>query len=227
MNKNINKMKYIFLLIGLILTISFIIQNGIGNFGMVIYYIFFIIVTYISYKDIRNKRISSKNYNIMFILVMSIISFLLLRTFLDKNLLFNSEIYNSIIDFYGYSFGVCELRIQFFSQNIYYLSFMFLSLIVLRQIDDFKEFKRISNYSKLSIICLITNVVLSFETMMLFTQYIEKPSFPLLFFTINTILLVTEIVSLIKYNGKKREWPIYICFLYNLFAYISMFIQLV
>ena len=46
-----------------------------------------------------------------------------------------------------------------------------------------------------------------------------------LIFTI--IILGIEIFFLIKDNNKKREWPIYISWLFNLFALISIIVNII
>ena len=61
------------------------------------------------------------------------------------------------------------------------------------------------------------------ESINLLSEEFDINHFPLLFFAVNLILLVVEITSLIVYNKYKRNWPIYISFLLNLFAFIVIF----
>ena len=155
---------------------------------------------------------------------MIITIFLLCRVFFDTSLIINKqELINTLEStnilniFYNYK----EFGINYFSQNIYYLLIIYTCLILYRLID--KKNKINYKYSYSSIICLVLNIILSLETIKLLTEKFNINHFPLLFFTFNTILLVVEIVSLVKNNRIKKEWIIYLSFLFNLFAYISIF----
>lgn len=223
MNKILNTLRHILYVITLILIIKFTLKFGL-NLKILLLYISFIILLIINIRDIKYKRIVSNKFNILYCISMIITLFLLCRVLFDSSLIINNqklintlESTNTLNAVYSYN----EYGINYFSQNIYYLLIIYICLILYRLID--KKDKINYKYSNTSIICLGLNIIFSLETINLLTQPFNINHFPLLFFTLNTILLVVEIVSLVKNNRIKKEWIIYLSFLFNLFAYISIF----
>jgi len=223
MNKILNILRHILYIIVLTLLIIFNIKYGI-NLKIIFLYISLIILFIINIRDIKYKRKVSNKFNILFSLVMIIVIFLLSRVFFDKSLIINNniiinklEINNTINVIYSYK----EYAINYLSQNIYFILIMNLCLILYRLIE--KKDKINYKYSNTSIICLIINIILSLETIVLLEKKFNLNQFPLLFFALNTILLIVEISNLVHNNKIKKELLIYISFLFNLFAYISIF----
>jgi len=223
MNKILNILRHILYIIVLTLLIIFNIKYGI-NLKIIFLYISLIILFIINIRDIKYKRKVSNKFNILFSLVMIIVIFLLSRVFLEKSLIINNNIIinklkinNTINVIYSYK----EYAINYLSQNIYFILIMNLCLILYRLIE--KKDKINYKYSNTSIICLIINIILSLETIVLLEKKFNLNQFPLLFFALNTILLIVEISNLVHNNKIKKELLIYISFLFNLFAYISIF----
>lgn len=222
MNKILNILRYILYTIVLMLLVIFNIKYGI-NLKILFLYISLIILFIINIRDIKYKIVVSNRFNILFSLVMIIIIFLLSRVFFDKSLIINNielinklETNNTINVIFSYK----EYAINYFSQNIYSILIMNLCLILYRLIEQ----KKINyKYSNTSIVCLIINIILCLETIVLLTESFNLNQFPLLFFALNTILLIVEISNLVHNNKIKKEILIYISFLFNLFAYISIF----
>lgn len=231
MNKYLNYFKDLLLVILMVLMIIFIKGNGVNNQEMVIYFISILILLIISVKDISNKNVFSKKYNILFIVVILLNIFILSRTLFDTNFICNSKEHMDMLQEYNkdyFSGNIIEynqIRIFYLSQNIYLLLILFGSLFLYRYIEKSKNdsIKKESKYSKTSVVCLLLNSVLALETFRLFEIYIKEINFPILFFIANTTLLILEIISLIRNNKEKKEWPLYVCFLFNLFAYIAIF----
>lgn len=210
MNNILVIIKRISLIILSLLTGLFITQNGILDFRIWLFIIGFLDIIILNIKEIKNRIPTSNKYNLLCILVMLLIIFILLRTLYDRSFIFDFELLN-------------ETKTLYFAQNVTFILILFGSLHLYYLIETTGH-RKSSKYSLLSLICLICNVILFQYTINLLEHYLINTTFPLLFFAGNTILLVVEIVSLIKNNGLKKEWPIYLCFLFNLFAYISMFI---
>lgn len=219
MNKILNFLRHILYLITIILTLIFNIKFGF-NFKILLLYITFVILLIINIRDIKYKRKVTDRFNILYCSCMIITIFLLCRVFFDTSLMINSKNHMNILEsvdtniIYTYK----DFGLNYFSQNIYYLLIIYTCLILYRLIDKINY-----KYSDTSIICLIINIILILETINLLIEPFNINHFPLLFFTFNTFLLVVEIVSLVKNNRIKKEWIIYLSFLFNLFAYISIF----
>ena len=210
MNKIVVMIKRILLIILLLLIGVFVIKNGILDFRIWLFIIGFLDIIILNIKEMKNKIFTSNKYNCLFILGMLIICIILIRSLWDQTFIFNLELTK-------------EIKTLYFAQNVVSILIILASLHLYYLIET-KEQRPISKYSLASLICFVCNIILFQYTINLFENYLTNTTFPLLFFAGNTILLVVEIVSLIKNNGLKKEWPIYICFLFNLFAYISMFI---
>lgn len=224
MYKVFNISKYILYLITLVLMLLLNINNGMET-KMLLLYILFIILLIINIRDIKYKRKCSHRYNVLYCIVMTVTIFLLCRAMFDTSLISNNKIYMDLLQDInkkiGLSINYNYISLNYFFQNIYYLIMIYICLIFYKLIE-IKE-KINYKYSNLSIICLIVNFILSFKTISLFTQTFDINRFPLLFFATNTILLIVEISSLVKNNKIKKEWLIYLSFLFNIFAYISIF----
>ncbi len=224
--KKLNILRFISLILTMVLSLLFIKRYGIFTKNIFIY-ISLIILLIISIGDIKLKLKTSLKYNLLFISIMLLTSFLLARSLFDTSLISNSkthlEILNNLVITNNISDSYKYISLYYFEQNIYLLLFLYFLIILYHRIENNKLIKERSKYSLSSILCLILNILFSIRTLDLIYEIFNINHFPLLFFVINVILLIVEIVSLVKNNGLKREWPIYLSFVFNLFAFISIF----
>lgn len=228
MNKILKYTGYLIFIITILLTLLFSVKNEIFNVKILLLYISLIILLIINIRDIKIKREYNNRYNILYISVMILTSFILFRSMFDTNIISNSKYYSDMINLitqnsklilgYGEYGGALYL-----SQNVYYLLVLYLCLIIYHKIDTKNTLKHKSKYSISSIICLIISIILLLEILSL----LPINHFPLLLFTLNIILLVVEITSLIKNNGIKKEWPIYLSFIFNLFIFIFIIVEII
>lgn len=210
MNKFLDIIKNILIIVNVILISYLIIFTNCISTELIIYTILLLYLCYICYKDYKNKVILSNRYNMLFNVIEIFILFLLFRAIFDSNIvtnIYNSSYYNS--------------NALFFIQNIPYIIILYISLIIYHKIEVKNKNYLESKYSKISVICFLINIILIIPTMQFFTETYSI-MFNLLFLIIELILITIEIYSLIKYSGKKREWIIYISFLCNMFAILSI-----
>lgn len=219
MNKILNYIKNSLLGINLIILLYFIKQNGMDNYFM-LYIIGFIVLLYITLKDFKNRVIPSERYHILFIVVELLVIFLFLRALFDPSFICNCSSYQELLASASY-FDVCtEFRFSYFNQNIIYILILYFILYGYHKMECPYELYKPSQYSKASILlCLIH--ILTIPTIM---NQAYNTNFPIPFFLLEIGLVCVEVITLIKYNHKKRDYPIYICFLFNLFAFISIFV---
>lgn len=210
MNKFLDIIRNILIILNIILISYFIIFTNYISTELIIYLILFLYLCYIFWKDHKNKIILSNRFYHLFNIIEIFISFILLRAIFDPNIVTN--IYNS---------SYYHSNALFFIQNIPYIIILYISLIIYHKIEVKNMNYLESKYSKISVICFFINVILIIPTMQFFTESYSI-MFNLLFLVTEFILLSLEIYSLIKYNGKKREWIIYACFLCNIFAILSI-----
>ena len=210
MNKFLDIIKNILIIVNVILISYLIIFTNCISTELIIYIILLLYLCFICYKDYKNKVILSNRYNMLFNVIEIFILFLLFRAIFDSNIvtnIYNSSYYNS--------------NALFFIQNIPYIIILYISLIIYHKIEVKNKNYLESKYSEISVICFLINIILIIPTMQFFTETYSI-MFNLLFLIIELILITIEIYSLIKYNGKKREWIIYFCFLCNMFAILSI-----
>ena len=210
MNKFLDIIKNILIIVNVILISYLIIFTNCISTELIIYIILLLYLCFICYKDYKNKVILSNRYNMLFNVTEVFILFLLFRAIFDSNIvtnIYNSSYYNS--------------NALFFTQNIPYIIILYISLIIYHKIEVKNKNYLESKYSKISVVCFLINIILIIPTMQFFTETYSI-MFNLLFLIIELILITIEIYSLIKYNGKKREWIIYISFLCNMFAILSI-----
>lgn len=224
LNRFLSVLKYILFFVTSILIIIFSIKNNI-NTKIILLYISFIILLIINIRDIKYKRQNSSKYNFLYCISMLVTIFLLLRSMLDKNLISNNKYYMDLLERMttdsNLIFNYKEISLEYLSQNIYFLLIIYICLILYKLISN--KYNKNYKYSTESIICLFINVVLSIQSINLLVEKFNIKQFPLLFFVVNIILLIVEISSLVKNNKRKKEWIIYLSFLFNLFAFIAIF----
>ena len=109
--------------------------------------------------------------------------------------------------------------IFYLSQNMIYFIGLILLLLIYRKINMEKQE---SKYNSITISCLIISIISIIPSLQCLSGDINH--FKYLAFTI--ILLGIEIYRLIKDNNKKREWPIYISWIFNTLALISIIVNI-
>lgn len=203
MNRLLNITKNILILINIILLAVLIINYSI-NTELFIYIISFLGILILNLSDLKDKTKLSNKLNILFIIVEFVVNFLLIRALLDKSMYYTDSnfIYTNLL---------------YFTQNTFYLVLLYICLFIYHKI----EIKKVSKYSLISIICLIVNIILIIPTIQCFIGEITNK---LLFILCEIILIILEVFSLIKYNGLKKEYIIYISFIFNMLAVISTFV---
>lgn len=216
MNKKTNILKDILLVINLLAYIYLLKKTGIYGLNSIVYFLSLLFMTYISYKDLKNNIYNSSKYNILFCLVEILVIFLLGRSIFDSSFIMVQE-NNYIFEDY--------VQLFYFLQNFYYIMFMYLCLYIYHKIECIGiEYKK-SKFSNVILFCLLINLVLVIPTLECFQ--LEYNLIKITLFILSELTLLTiEIYSLIKNNGKKYEFPIYICFLFNIMAIISIFINI-
>lgn len=195
--------------ISIIIILTFLIINYIFIYGIDGNSILTFLIAYFSYLvlmvvDIvkKNSIIKNNMYNILNIIVFSIISLIFIRTLYDKSLLYNSiEFLNNISD-------VSLYNISFVNQNIIYFIIMLICLFVYRQINVDKI-----KYNIISIICIIITFILTVSQLPIVS--------PICFIFLNVLIIIVHTWSLFKYNHQRYDWTVYIGWLYNLLAIVG------
>lgn len=216
--------RYILTLILTTLITIYTIKNDITGQSYFIFLSIYLLYIILNIKDIikKNKINENKKYNLLQIISLLIMIFIFLRTLYDPSFLINSSKYKSILKELGegYFEEAQEQTILYLLQNIpYFIGLLILSLIY-RKINMEKQE---SKYNTITLTTLLLSIISIIPTINCFTGDINPYKY--LIFTI--IILGIEIFFLIKDNNKKREWPIYISWLFNLFALISIIVNII
>lgn len=216
--------RYILTLLLTTLITIYTIKNDIIGQSYFIFLSIYLLYIILNIKDIikKNKIKDNKKYNLLQIISLLIMIFIFLRTLYDPSFLINSSKYaNKLKELgEGYLEEAKDQTILYLLQNIpYFIGLLILSLIY-RKINMEKQE---SKYNTITLTTLILSIISIIPTINCFTGDINPYKY--LIFTI--IILGTEIFFLIKDNNKKREWPIYISWLFNLFAVISIIVNII
>lgn len=225
MNKILEIIKNILLLLLTILIIRYVsIYHEFTTLGLIIFLTIFILTIIITIKDyIKKNQIQKDNkYIIISIIYLSIISFIFIRTLYDKSFIYNSKEY--VEEYLKISPTEIDILKQYNAlyllQNVpYFIGLLILSLIYRKINMEHQE----SKYNTITLTTLLLSIISIIPTINCFTGDINPYKY--LLFTI--IILGIEIFFLIKDNNKKREWPIYISWLFNLFAVISIIVNII
>jgi hypothetical protein len=226
MNKKINILKIILTLLLIFLNIKYISIYGLTSISILIYLVLISILLILFIKDLINKTMINKTYDILFIIVETIISLIFIRTLYDPSFIYNSNYYTNLLgEFNNYHFGLDISDIQYINllyldQNIWYFILLLILLLSYRKIN---MPKKESKYHIVSLICFVISICTVIPSIVCLTSYSHNIIFYLIF---NIILVVVEIYRLIKDNHVKKEWIIFLSFFFNLFAFISIFINL-
>lgn len=216
--------RYILTLILTTLITIYTIKNDITGQSYFIFLSIYLLYIILNIKDIIKKNTINENkkYNILQIISLSIMTFVFIRTLYDPSFLINSSKYKSILKELGegYFEEAQDQTILYLLQNMpYFIGLLVLSLIYRKINMEHKE----SKYNTITLTTLLLSIISIIPTINCFTGDINPYKY--LIFTI--IILATEIFFLIKDNNKKREWPIYISWLFNLFALISIIVNII
>ncbi len=216
--------RYVLTLLLTTLITIYTIKNDIIGQSYFIFLSIYLLYIILNIKDIikKNKIKDNKKYNLLQIISLLIMIFIFLRTLYDPSFLINSSKYaNKLKELgEGYLEEAKDQTILYLLQNIpYFIGLLILSLIY-RKINMEKQE---SKYNTITLTTLILSIISIIPTINCFTGDINPYKY--LIFTI--IILGTEIFFLIKDNNKKREWPIYISWLFNLFAVISIIVNII
>lgn len=216
--------RYVLTLILTTLITIYTIKNDITGQSYFIFLSIYLLYIILNIKDIikKNKIKDNKKYNILQIISLLIMIFIFLRTLYDPSFLINSSKYaNKLKELgEGYLEEAKDQTILYLLQNMpYFIGLIILSLIYRKINLEYKE----SKYNSITLTTLILSIISIIPTINCFTGDINPYKY--LLFTI--IILGIEIFFLIKDNNKKREWPIYISWIFNLFAVISIIVNII
>ena len=225
MDKILKITKYILLLILTILTTKFITVYKEIGISLLIYLIELITLIIINIKDEikKNKIRNSATYNTLSIITLAIIIFIFMRTLYDPLLINNSKEYiNELIEEQNsYNESKKIYNMLYLYQNIIYFIILFILLFTYRKINMEKQE---SKYHWVTLLCLVIRITSTIPSI----EVLYSNSYNVITYgIINIILIGTEIYRLIKDNHKKNEWPIYISWLFNLFAIISIIVNII
>ena len=225
MNKILEIIKNIILILLTLLIIKYItIFNDYVTLEYIIFIALFSLTLTTTIKDYikKDKIQKNKTYLIIQITIYTIISFIFIRTLYDKSFIYNSKqhveeylkIYPTEIDL------LKQYNALYLYQNmIYFIILLTLSLIY-RKINIEKTN---SKYNTITLICMLLSIISIIPTLQCLSGDTNLISY--LFFTL--LLIPIEIYRLIKDNHKKREWPIYVSWLFNLFAIIAIIVNII
>lgn len=216
--------RYILTLILTTLITIYTIKNDITGQSYFIFLSIYLLYIILNIKDIikKNKINENRKYNLLQIISLLIMIFIFLRTLYDPSFLINSSKYKSILKELGegYFEEAQEQTILYLLQNIpYFIGLLILSLIYRKINMEHKE----SKYNTITLTTLLLSIISIIPTINCFTGDINPYKY--LIFTI--IILGIEIFFLIKDNHKKYEWPIYLSWLFNTFAIISIVVNII
>ena len=216
--------RYVLTLLLTTLITIYTIKNDITGQSYFIFLSIYLLYIILNIKDIIKKNTINENkkYNILQIISLSIMIFVFIRTLYDPSFLINSSKYaNKLKELgEGYLEEAQEQTILYLLQNIpYFIGLLILSLIYRKINMEHQE----SKYNTITITCLIISIISIITTINCLTRDINPIKY--LIFTI--ILLSIEIYRLIKDNRQKKEWPIYISWIFNLFAIISIILNII
>ena len=210
-----------------ILTLLIIIYTkkyGINELNYFIFLGIYSLYIILNIKDIlkKNKINENKNYNILQIIVISIMTIIFIRTLYDTSFIINTstninklkELGNQYLEEASYQ------TIFYLLQNINYFIGLLVLLLIYRKINmEHKE----SKYNTITLTTLIISITSIIPSLNCLSGDINPIKY--LLFTITLISI--ETYRLIKDNHKCREWPIYVSWLFNMFAIITIIVDVI
>ena len=223
MTKLLSIIKSILLFLVLLFTIKYISIYSFEGPSCFIYVALLFIFIILNIKDyIKKNKIQYDNkYNLISIISLLMMLFILLRTLYDTNFIYNSSNVKLLTGIENIEESLKYYNILYFYQNLWWFILLFGLLFLYRKINMDKYE---SKYHIVSVICLFISIYSVIPSLQCLYSTIDKALIYLLF---TIVLISVEIYRLKKDNHKKREWIIYLSFLFNLFALISIFVNLV
>lgn len=215
--------RYILTLLLTLLVILYTIKNSITGQSYFVFLSIYVLYILLNIKDIIKKNAINQNkkYNMLQIIVLLIMILIFARTLYDPTFIVNSQKNLVQLKKIGIEY-LDEVQYQpifYLSQNMIYFIGLILLLLIYRKINMEKQE---SKYNSITISCLIISIISIIPSLQCLSGDINH--FKYLAFTI--ILLGIEIYRLIKDNNKKREWPIYISWIFNTLALISIIVNI-
>ena len=215
--------RYILTLLLTLLVILYTIKNSITGQSYFVFLSIYVLYILLNIKDIIKKNAINQNkkYNMLQIIVLLIMIVIFARTLYDPTFIVNSQKNLVQLKKIGIEY-LDEVQYQpifYLSQNMIYFIGLILLLLIYRKINMEKQE---SKYNSITISCLIISIISIIPSLQCLSGDINH--FKYLAFTI--ILLGIEIYRLIKDNNKKREWPIYISWIFNTLALISIIVNI-
>ena len=224
MNKITEIIKNTLMILLTILLIKYtILYNQFITLGYMIFISLFTLTLILTLKDYirKNKIQKDKKYIIISIIYLSIITFILIRTLYDKSFIYNSKQY--VEEYLKNNPTEIDILKQYnalyFLQNIPYFIGLLLLSLTYRKINMEQQK---SKYNTITLTTLIISIISIIPTINCLSGDINPYKY--LIFTL--IIIGIEILFLIKDNHKKREWPIYLSWLFNTFALISIIVNI-
>lgn len=227
MSKKIKILKFMITLLLVFLNIKYISIYGLSSIGILIYLILLLILLICFIKDFINKIEINRKYDILFIVVEVIISLILIRTLYDPSFIYNSNYYSNIIgklnsNYYSSNLSDTQyINLLYLNQNSLYFIILLVLLLMYRKLNMPKIE---SKYHIISVICFVISVCTIIPSL----EYISGSRNNIIFYLFFNILLVAiEVYRLIKDNHIKKEWIIFLSFVFNLLAFITVFVNLI
>lgn len=225
MNKILEIIKNIILILLTLLIIKYItIYHEFVTFGYILFLTLFSLTMIITIKDYikKNKIQKDKTYLLLQIISLSIISFIFIRTLYDKSFIYNAKQYLNefLLNHPNEIDTLKQYNVLYLYQNmIYFIILLSLSLIY-RKINMEKQN---SKYNSITLTTLILSIISIIPSL----QCLSGDINPIKYSIFTIILITIEIYRLIKDNHIKKEWPIYVSWIFNLFAIISIMINII
>lgn len=224
MNRILEIIKNILLILLTLLILKYItIHHEFVTFGYILFLTLFSLTLIITIKDYikKNKIQKDKTYLLMQIITLSIISFIFTRTIYDKSFIYNSKQYvdEFLLNHQNEQDTLKQYNVLYLYQNTLYFIILLLLSLIYRKINMEKQQPK---YNQITIICMLLSIISFVPSMQCLSGDINSIKY--LLFTL--ILIGIEVYRLIKDNHKKREWPIYVSWLFNLFAIISIIVDI-
>ena len=225
MNKILEIIKNIILTLLTLLIIKYtMIYNDYIALGYILFFALFSLTLITTIKDYIKKEKIQKNkpYLIIQITIYTIILFIFIRTLYDKSFIYNSKqhveeylkIYPTEIDL------LKQYNSLYLYQNMIYFIILLTLALIYRKINIEKTN---SKYNPITLICMLLSIISTIPSF----QCLSGDINPIKYLLFTLILIGIEVYRLIKDNHIKREWPIYISWIFNTIAIISIIINII
>ncbi len=225
MNKILEIIKNILLILLTLLIIKYItIFNDYVTLEYIIFLALFSLTLIITIKDYikKNKIQKDKTYQLISIISLTIISFIFVRTLYDKSFIYNSKEYVEEYlknnpterDF------LKQYNVLYLYQNMIYFIILLSLKLIYRKINMEKQE---SKYNSIALTCMLISIISTIPSLQCLSGEIN----PIKYLLFTLILIGIEVYRLIKDNHIKREWPIYVSWIFNTFAIISIIVNII